>query len=97
LVLRGVIAQLVPFGLCEDAKERRIAVRNPMAEAETANEDGDTGKDGIEEIEGPDRADADEVEQRAFHTQVCKGLMQALEDPIFALLPLCVVGHKSLV
>jgi hypothetical protein len=53
LLLGGVIAQLVAFGLCQDAEERRIAVRYPMAEGKTANEDGDTREDGIEEIEGP--------------------------------------------
>jgi len=52
LLLRGVIAQLVPFGLREDAEERRIAVRHPMAEGKAAYEDGDTCEDGIEEIEG---------------------------------------------
>jgi len=45
-----VIAQLVAFGPRQDAKERRIAVRHPMAERKTNYEDGDTGKDGIEEI-----------------------------------------------
>jgi hypothetical protein len=39
-----------------------------MAEGKTANEDGDTGEDGIEEIEGPHCSDTNEVEQRAFHT-----------------------------
>jgi len=37
LLLRGVIAQLVPFELCEDAEKCRIAVRHPMAESEAAN------------------------------------------------------------
>jgi Cytochrome P460 len=36
LLLRGAIAQLVPFGLCEDAEECRIAVRYPMAEGKAA-------------------------------------------------------------
>jgi hypothetical protein len=36
-----------------DSEERRIAVRSPMLEGETANEDGEACQDGIEEIEGP--------------------------------------------
>jgi hypothetical protein len=66
-----------------------------MSEGETANENGDTGEDGIEEIEGPHRADADEVKQRALHTQIGERLMQALEDPICTML-LCFVCHKPL-
>ena len=81
-----VITHVVAFGFCQDAKERRIAVRHPMPEGETANENGDAGEDGIEEIEGPYRANADEVKQRALHAQVGERLMQALEDPICALL-----------
>jgi hypothetical protein len=68
LLLGRVVADVVPFGLCQDAEERRITVCDPMAEGKTANEDGDTGEDGIEEIEGPHSSDTNEVEQRAFHT-----------------------------
>jgi hypothetical protein len=96
LLLRGVVARLVAFGPCQDAEERRIAVRHPMPEGETANEDGDTCQDGIEEIERPHCADADEVEQRTFHSQVGKRLMQALEDSICPMPLLCFVWHKSL-
>jgi hypothetical protein len=96
LLLRGVIAQLVPFGLRQDAEERRITVCYPMAESETANEDGDTREDGIEEIEGTHRPYADEVEQRTFYAQVRERLMQALEDSICAMLLLFIVWHKSL-
>jgi hypothetical protein len=46
-----------------------------MAEGKTANEDGDTGEDGIEEIEGPHRTYADEVEQSALYAQVGERLM----------------------
>jgi len=53
LLLCGVIAQVIAFGFCQDAEERRIAVRYPMAEGKTTNEDGDTGEDGIEEIKAP--------------------------------------------
>src|ERR1700680_3890372 len=97
LLRRGVIAQLVAFGLCEDAEECRIAVRHPMAEGKAAKEDGYTGEDGIEEIKGPDRADAYEVKQRPFDAQVGKWFMQALEDSICAMLLWCFVWHKSLI
>jgi hypothetical protein len=66
-----------------------------MAEGKAANEDGDTSEDGIEEIEGSHRSDADEVEQRPFHTQVGERLMQALEDSICTMLLLWFVWHKS--
>jgi hypothetical protein len=38
-----------------------------MTECEAANEDGDTGKDGIEQIEGTHSAYADEVKERALN------------------------------
>jgi hypothetical protein len=67
-----------------------------MAEGKPANEDCDTGQDGIEEIKSSHRADADEVEDRALHAQVCERLVQALEDSICAMLLLCFVWHNSL-
>jgi hypothetical protein len=68
-----------------------------MAESKAANEYGDTGEDGIEEVEGAHGADADEVEQRALHAQVCEWLVQALEDSISAMLLRCFVWHESLI
>jgi hypothetical protein len=68
-----------------------------MAEGKTANEDGDTCEDGIEEIEGPHRTDADEVEERPFDAQVGERLVQTLEDSICAAFLLCFVGHIVLV
>jgi hypothetical protein len=53
LVLRGVITQLVPFGLGQDAEECWIVVRYPMAEGKAAYEDGDPGEDGIERLKAP--------------------------------------------
>jgi hypothetical protein len=38
-----------------------------MAEGKAADEDGDTGEDGIEEIERPHCPYADEIEQRTFY------------------------------
>jgi hypothetical protein len=97
LLFRSVVAQFVAFRLCEDAEKRRIAVRYPMTESKAANEHGDAGQDGVEEIEGSHRADADEVEQSALDAQVGQGLMHALEDSICAVLLIRVVWHKGLV
>src|SRR5580704_9937120 len=97
LLFRSVIAQFVAFRLCEDAEKRRIAVRDPMTESKTANEHGDAGQDGVEEIEGSHRADADEVEQSALDAQVGERLMHALEDSICAMFLICAVWHKGLV
>jgi hypothetical protein len=96
LLLRGVIAQFVPFGLCEDAEECRIAVRYPMAEGKAANEDGDAREDGIEEVEGAHGAHTDEVEESPLNAQIGEGLVQTLEDSICAMLLLWFVWHKSL-
>jgi hypothetical protein len=53
LLRRGVKAQLVAFGLRQDAQEGWIAIRHPMAEGKAADEEGDTREEGIEEIECP--------------------------------------------
>ena len=75
--------------LRQNAKKCRIAVRHPMSEGKSANKHSDPGKNGIEEVEGADRLNTDEEEQRAFDTQVSEGLVQALEYPIASLI--CVV------
>jgi hypothetical protein len=67
-----------------------------MPESKTPDEYRDTGEDGIEEVEGPDCADADEVEECAFHAQVGERFMQALEDSICAMFLLWFVWHNSL-
>jgi hypothetical protein len=66
-----------------------------MPESKTPDEYGDTGEDGIEEIEGSHCSDADEVEKRAFHARVGERLVQALEHSICAMLLLWFVWHKS--
>src|SRR5580700_1814558 len=68
--------------ISRDADESRIAVRYPMSESKTPDEYGDTGEDGIEEVEGSHCADAYEVEQRPFNAQIGERLVQALEDSI---------------
>jgi hypothetical protein len=67
-----------------------------MAEGKAAYEDGDPSEDGIEEIEGPHRSDADEVEERTLHAQVGERLVQAFEDSICAMLLLRFVWHTLL-
>ena len=47
-----------------------------------ADEHGDPGQEAVEEIEGADGPDTDEVKQRAFDTQVREGLVQALINPV---------------
>ena len=96
-MFRGVIAHVVAFGLGQDLEKCRIAVRYPMAEGKAANEDRDTGQDGIEEIEGPHCTNTNEVEQRALNAQVRERLMQAFEDSICAVLLLRFGWHNFLV
>ena len=71
--------------------------RYPMPEGKASDEDRDPCENRIEQIEGPHRADADEIEERTFHAQVGQWLMQALEYSICAMLLLCFVYHKSFV
>jgi hypothetical protein len=97
LLFGRVVAQLVAFGFREDAEEGRIAVCDPMPESKTSDEYGDTGEDGIEEVEGADGAHTDEVEERSLNAQIGERLVQALEDSICAMLLLWFVGHKFLV
>jgi hypothetical protein len=66
-----------------------------MPESKTPDEYGDTGEDGIEEVEGPHCADAYEVEQRPLNSQISERLMQALEDSICTMLLRWFVGHKG--
>jgi hypothetical protein len=53
-----------------------------MTEGEAADEDGDSGKEAVEEVEYAHRPDTNEVEERPFHTEVCEGLVQAFVDPV---------------
>src|SRR5579862_717824 len=65
-----------------------------MAEGKTANKYGDAGEYGIEEVEGAHCADAYEIEESPFDTQVGERLMQALEYSICAMLLLWLVRHN---
>ena len=57
-----------------------------MTEDGTRNEDDDATDDRIEEVEHSDRRYADHKEKGAFDTHIGKGLMQAFEDSVAALL-----------
>ena len=59
-----VIPEFVALGLRENSEERWITACDPMTECKAANEYGDAGQDGIEQIEGAHSAYADEVEER---------------------------------
>jgi hypothetical protein len=56
----------------------------------------DTGENRVEQIECANRADTNEVKKRAFDAQVSEGLVQALEDPVAALLRRDLTWHKPL-
>jgi ankyrin repeat protein len=81
-LLRRVIAGLVTLGPGENPQECRVATCDPMAEDKTANEHRDTGKNRVEEIECANRANADEVKERAFDAKISEGLVQAFEDSV---------------
>jgi len=70
---------------------------SPNGRKRSRQQDGDSGEDGIEEIKGPDRADAYEVEERPFHAQIGEWLVQTLENPICAVLwcALSAIGPSS--
>ena len=53
-----------------------------MTECEATDEDGNSGKQAVEEVEDAHGPNADEVEEGPFHTEVCEGLVQAFVDPV---------------
>src|SRR5882762_4380396 len=77
---------------CEETLDRCSL---PNGQRQSRRQDSDAREDEIEEIEGSHCADADEVEQRAFHAQVGERLVQALEDSICAMCLRCFVRHKA--
>jgi hypothetical protein len=92
LLLGSVVAKFVALGFGEDAEKGGVAICNPVSESIAADKDGQSSKDGVEEIEGADGGDAHQVKQRALYTQISEGLMQALENAVrsgFLLLCIC--------
>ena len=49
-------------------RKSRIAVRHPLAEGESTDENSDSAKEGIEKIKGSHRADAHEEKKGALDT-----------------------------
>jgi hypothetical protein len=66
-LLRGVVPRTVPFGSGKNLEECRIGIRDPVTERESAKEYGNSGQQAVEEIEDPDRCDADKKEQGALN------------------------------
>jgi hypothetical protein len=95
LLLGSVVANVVSLGLGEDAEKGRIAICNPVSKSKPADKDGESGKDGVKEIEGSDCGDANKVKQRAFYSQVGERFMQALEDSICSDSCHFMVCHKN--
>src|ERR1019366_6827278 len=78
----GVVAHVVTLRFSKDAQESWVGIRHPMTECEAADEDSNSGKQAVEEVEYANGPDADEVEERPLHTEVCEGLVQAFVDPV---------------
>jgi hypothetical protein len=67
LLLGSVVAGFVALGLGEYAEKGRVTICGPVSESETANKNGRPGKDGVEEVEGSNSRDANEIKQRALY------------------------------
>ena len=83
-MLRRVVTGLEAFRFRKDAKKRGIASGHPAAESEPARKEQQPGDQTVEQVEGADSSHTDEEEQRAFHSEVREGLVQALVDPVQA-------------
>jgi hypothetical protein len=53
-----------------------------VPEGKPADKNGYSGKKRIEEIEGSNTRDTNEVKQRALYTQISERLVQTLEDSV---------------
>jgi len=96
LLLGSVVADFIALGFGQDAEERRVAICRPVPESRAADKNGHPGKKRIEEIEGSNTRDTNEVRQRALYTQISERLMQTLEDSVRSD-PCCLmVCHKAL-
>jgi hypothetical protein len=68
VLLGSVVAKFVALGFGEDAEKGGVAIRNPVSKSKPAGKNGQSSKDGVEEIEGSDCGDANEVKQGAFYS-----------------------------
>jgi len=60
-LLGGVVAHVVTLRFSKDAQESRVGIGDPMTEREPADEDGNSGKQAVEEVEDAHGPDADKV------------------------------------
>jgi len=91
-----VVLHVFAEDIGDATKKRWIAARHPMPKGKAAEEDNDAGKDAVEDVEGSDCPDADEVEQSALYPQIRQWPMQALEDSICTAFRF-LTRHKPLV
>lgn len=62
----------------------RVTVRDPMTESKPAQKDGESGQETIEEVEGPDSADADEIKQGTLRSHAGGGYSRLIGKPRIA-------------
>jgi hypothetical protein len=67
LLLSSVVAGFVALGLGEDAKKGRVTICGPVSKSKGANKNGHASEDRVEEIEGSNSRDANEIKQRALY------------------------------
>jgi hypothetical protein len=67
LLLGSVVAGFVVLGLGKDAEKGRVTICGPVPESETANKNCHASEDRVEEIEGSNSRDANEIKQRALY------------------------------
>jgi hypothetical protein len=95
LLLASVVAGFIALGLSQDAKKRRVTICRPVPESKPTDKNGYSGKKRIEEIEGSNARDTNEVKQSALYTQISERLVQTLEDSICSTSCCFMVCHKA--
>src|SRR5579863_666147 len=73
-LLASVVARFIALGFSQDAKKRRVTICRPVPESKPADKNGYSGKKRIEEIEGSNARDTNEVKQSALYTQISERL-----------------------
>ena len=67
LLLGSVVAGFVALGFGEDAEKGRVAICSPVSESKAADKNGHASEDRVEEIEGSNSRDTNEIKQRALY------------------------------
>src|ERR1700730_16040643 len=70
LLLGSVVAGFIAFGFGEDTEKRGVAICRPVPESKAADKNGYPCEKRVEEIEGCNTRDTNEVKQRALNTQI---------------------------